>query len=315
MVSPIKKILSPLDSEPPPCVNSPPVTESCVMQGRRIEPLEWLQLRALVANHPEWSRYRLSRELCVLWNWRTATGQWKDMAARTLMRKLAQRGWIQLPARRGPSPNRHRLAPPPARSWPTTPITSSLSDLGSLRISEVSRQAEGRAEVRAALAQFHYLGYRTPVGENLQYVVRDDADRLLAVLVFGAAAWKCAPRDHWIGWTPARRQARLSGIANNQRFLILPFVNVRHLASHVLGRVARRIAADWQAKYGHRPVLLETFVERERFAGTCYRAANWQGLGSTQGRSRQDRRRTLQVPVKEIYVYLLRADAREALKQ
>ena len=106
-----------------------------------------------------------------------------------------------------------------------------------------------------------------------------------------------------------------SGIANNQRFLILPFVNVRHLASHVLGRVARRIAADWQVKYGHRPVLLETFVERERFAGTCYRAANWQGLGSTQGRSRQDRRRTLQVPVKEIYVYPLRADAREALKQ
>ncbi len=285
------------------------------MQGRRIEPVEFLQLRELVANHPEWSRYRLSRELCVLWNWRTATGQWKDMAARTLMLKLAERGWIELPARRGLSPNRHRLAPPPARIWPTTPITASLSALGPLTITEVSQQAADRAEVRAALAQFHYLGYRTPVGENLQYVVRDGTDRLLAVLVFGAAAWKCAARDRWIGWTPARRQARLSGIANNHRFLILPGVEVRHLASHVLGRVARRIARDWQAKYGHRVVLLETFVERDRFSGTCYRAANWQALGSTQGRSRQDRRRTLQVPVKELYVYPLRADAREALKQ
>lgn len=283
------------------------------MQGRRIEPAQFLQVRQLVARHPDWSRYRLSRELCVLWNWRTPTGQWKDMAARTLMLKMAQRGWIQLPARRALSPNRHRLAPPPPRSWPTTPISGALPDLGPLTISEVSAQAEGRAEVRAALVQFHYLGYRTPVGENLQYVVRDRTNRWLAVLVLGSAAWKCAARDRWIGWTPQQRQARLSWIANNHRFLILPSVDVRYLASHVLGRVARRIAADWQTKYGHPVVLLETFVERERFSGTCYRAANWQALGSTQGRSRQDRQRTLQVPVKDVYVCPLRADFREAL--
>lgn len=284
------------------------MTESCVIQGRRIEPVEFLQVRALVASHPEWSRYRLSRELCVLWDWRTPTGQWKDMAARTLMLKLAERGWIQLPARRGLSPNRHRLAPPPPRSWPTTPITGPLPDIGPLTITEVSAQAAGRAEVRAALVQFHYLGYRTPVGENLQYVVRDGADRLLAVMVFGAAAWKCAARDRWIGWTPGQRQARLSWIANNQRFLILPFVSVRCLASHVLGQVARRIAGDWQAKYGHPVVLLETFVERGRFAGTCYRAANWQRLGSTRGRGRQDRDHDLRVPIKEVYACPLRPD-------
>lgn len=283
------------------------------MQGRRIEPVEFLQLRQLVAHHPEWSRYRLSRELCVRWNWRTATGQWKDMAARTLMLKMAQRGWIQLPARRALSPNRHRLAPPPPRSWPTTPITGPLPDLGPLTLSEVSAQADGRAQVRTALVQFHYLGYRTPVGENLQYVVRDGAQRLLAVMVFGAAAWTCAARDRWIGWTPEQRQARLSWIANNHRLLILPAVDVRYLASHVLGGVARRIADDWQAKYGHRVVLLETFVQRERFSGTCYRAANWQPLGSTQGRSRQDRRRTLQVPVKDLYACPLKADFREDL--
>lgn len=289
------------------------MTESCILQGRRIEPLDLLQLRQLVANHPQWSRYRLSRELCLLWEWRTPTGQWKDMAARTLLLKMAQRGWIELPARRRPSPNRHRLAPPPPRAWPVTPVTGCLSDLGPLTVTEVSTQTDGRAEARAALAQFHYLGYRTPVGENLQYVVRDGDQRLLAVLVFGAAAWKCAARDRWIGWTPGQRQARLGWIANNHRFLILPSVAVRHLASHVLGRVARRIAMDWQTKYGHPVVLLETFVERDRFSGTCYRAANWQGLGSTQGRSRQDSNRTLRVPVKEVFVYPLRRDFREEL--
>jgi hypothetical protein len=278
-----------------------------------MEPDQFEQVRALVAGHPQWSRYRLSRELCALWDWRTATGHWKDMAARTLLAKLAQRGWIRLPERRGPSPNRHRLAAPAERNWETTPITGSLSELGAVQISEVSSRSSGRAEVRAALAQFHYLGWRTPVGENLQYVVHSDRGRLLAVLVFGAAAWKCAARDQWIGWSVGQRQARLSWIANNQRFLILPWVDVRYLASHVLGQVARRISADWQRKYGHGVVLLETFVERDRFRGTCYRAANWQGLGATRGRSRQDRTRTLRVPVKEIYACALRPDWRQEL--
>jgi hypothetical protein len=289
------------------------VTESCILQGRRIEPADVLQVRGLVAHHPQWSRYRLSRELCVLWNWRTPTGQWKDMAARTLMLKLAERGWIGLPERRHPSPNRHRLAAPLERAWETTPVTGSLSDLGVLEIAEVSSQAEGRAEVRTALATFHYLGWRTSVGQNLQYVVRDRGGRLLAVLVFGAPAWKCAVRDQWIGWSPRQRQERLGQIANNTRFLILPWVRVPHLASWILGGVARRIADDWRAKYGRPVVLLETFVERGRFAGTCYRAANWQVLGATTGRSRQDRNRSLQVPVKEVWVYPLQRRVREEL--
>ncbi len=289
------------------------MTEICVLQGRQIEPAQWLEVRELVAAHPQWSRYRLSRELCALWDWRTPTGQWKDMAARTLLLKMAQRGWIQLPERRWPSPNRHRLAAPTPRIWPTTPILGRLSDLGKLEISEVSTQVSGRAEARAALVQFHYLGYRTPVGENLQYLVHDGDSRLLAVIVFGAAAWKCAARDQWIGWTAGQRQARLSWIANNHRFLILPLVGVHCLASHLLGQVARRIGEDWRHKYGHSVVLLESFVERERFAGTCYRAANWQALGSTRGRSRQDRTHTLQVPVKDVYACPLRADFREEL--
>jgi len=141
---------------------------------------------------------------------------------------------ITLPQRRAPSPNRHRLTAPPERTWETEPITGNLSDLGAVEITEVSSQPEGRAEVRAALAKFHYLGYRTSVGENLQYVVRDGGARLLAVLVFGAAAWKCAARDQWIGWSPRQREERLGRIANNSRFLILPKVPSYYRTSSVL---------------------------------------------------------------------------------
>lgn len=288
--------------------------ETCRLQGRRFTATDLTQVRELLQAHPDWSRYRLSRELCALWDWRNGVGQLKDMAARTLLAKLAQRGWITLPARRRASPQRHRLAAPPAREWDATPIHGPLGELEPLQVAEVSRQSAERAQLRAALARFHYLGYRLPVGENLQYTIRDARQRLLAVLVFGAAAWKCAPRDQWLGWTPAERAAGLARIANNSRFLLLPWVVVPHLASGLLSRVTRRLATDWQAKYGHAIALLETFVERERFLGTCYRAANWQRLGATQGRSRQDRYNQLQVPVKDLYVIPLRPDFRAVLR-
>lgn len=275
------------------------------MQGRRIEPAEFAGVRELVDRHPEWSRYRLSRELCALWDWRTGTGRLKDMAARTLLGKFAERGWIRLPERRVCSPNRHRLAPPPERVWDQTPLDCSLAALGAVQITEVSSRAGERALLRSGLATFHYLGYRAPVGENLQYMVREGSGRWLGVLVFGAAAWKCAARDQWIGWERDQRERHLGRVANNSRFLIFPWVQVPHLASHILGRIARRIADDWQGKYGHRVVLLESFVERDRFAGTCYRAANWRRVGETSGRSRQDRDRRLQVPVKDVYLYPL----------
>jgi len=284
-----------------------------VLHGRRFQAPELHQVQALVATHPEWSRYRLSRELCALWDWRTASGQWRDMAARTVLLKLEQRGWVRLPACRMVSPNRHRLAAPAPREWDRRPITGSLAALGPVEIREVSAGRAQREELRAALAHFHYLGYRAPAGENLQYVVRDRAGRLLAGAVFAGAAWKCAARDQWIGWSRGQREARLNCIANNVRFLLLPWVGVPHLGSWILGALGRRIAGDWQAKYAHPVVLLETFVEQERFAGTCYRAANWLRVGETTGRSRADRHRTLRVPVKELYVRPLRPDFREAL--
>jgi len=163
------------------------------------------------------------------------------------------------------------------------------------------------------LATHHYLGFQRTVGENLKYLVRDRHGRNLACMLFGAAAWKTKPRDQFIGWTDAIRTRRLAGVANNTRFLILPWVRVPHLASHLLAIIMRRISADWQHKYGHPLHLIETFVERDRFRGTCYQAANWKLVGQTTGRSRQDRYSTMRVPIKDIYLYPLTPRFRELL--
>jgi hypothetical protein len=291
------------------------VTESLTIQGRRLSPAQLQDLRQWVGENPEWSRWRLSRELATRWDWRNGAGVLKDMAARTLLVKLAQRGLIQLPARRQVPTNRMRCAVQPASGvWELEPICCRLSDLEPLTLQEVSTESVGRAWVKEALARFHYLGFGGAVGENLQYVVRDAQNRPLACLVFGAAAWKCQDRDRFIGWTAAQRQKHLALVGNNTRFLILPWVRVPDLGSWILGRVASRIAPDWQGKYGHSILLLETFVEQPRFGGTVYRAANWQRVGRTTGRTRQDRHTCIQVAAKDIYVYPLRRGFREVLQ-
>lgn len=286
---------------------------NCVMQGRAIGPAELEQVRSLLATHPDWSRYRLSCELCQVWDWRNHVGQIKDMAARSLLLKLEERGWVALPARRRLSPNRMRHKQIRRLSHPTEPITGWLSQLQPLQIQELSQQPAAQPVFDSLLHQYHYLGYTSAVGQNLKYLVRDLQGRDLACVVFGAAAWKTRARDLFIGWTAAQRQAHLHQVASNSRFLILPWVHVPELASHILGRVARRIAADWQGRYGHGVALLETFVERSRFRGSCYRAANWIGVGQTQGRTRQDRQHVLQTPVKDVLVYPLQRDFREVL--
>ena len=291
------------------------MTESLTIQGRCLRPADLHDLRQWVAANPHWSRWRLSRELATRWDWRNGAGVLKDMAARTLLVKLAQRGLLALPERRQVPTNRMRCGTPPASEWPAPgePLAGPLASLKPLSLQEVSAQPTARAGVKAVLARFHYLGFGGAVGENLQYVVRDGQSRPLACLVFGAAAWQCQARDQFVGWTAAQRQKHLGWVANNTRFLILPWVQVPALGSWILGQVAGRIARDWQAKYGHPVVLLETFVERERFRGTVYRAANWESVGVTTGRSRQDRHTCLQVPVKDLYLYPLRRSFREAL--
>jgi hypothetical protein len=287
------------------------------LQGRAFGPEELQQIQALIGQNGQWSRYRLSRALATLWNWRTAQGQLKDMAARTLLLKLQAQGWIRLPPRRGKSPTRSGRAPVPGNSaLEERPVEEPLPELLPLRLHEVSRadQREGRRQLEAALHQYHYLGYRSRVGQNLQYWVCDRQDRPLGCVVFGAPAWQCAVRDQWIGWTGPERARSLGGILNNTRFLIFRWVRVPQLASHILSRVSRCIAQDWQAKYGQPIWLLETFVDRQRFAGTCYRAAGWMGLGQTQGRGRQGPAGVLSTTIKEVYVRPLHPDFRGHLR-
>ncbi len=290
----------------------PIARESAVVQGRIVTGADREQIRQFIRAHPEWSRRRLSEVLAAEWNWRNAAGRLKDMAARSLLVKLDQRGWIQLPPRRWAATNRMRARVIARRRWDTTPLQVRLAELGPLEICEVSGDTEGRKTLAAALAEFHYLGYTSSVGENAQYLITQGS-RVLAVVLFGSAAWKCRDRDQFIGWSGEARARNLSFLTNNQRFLIMPWVQVPRLGSWILGRVLRRLSADWRAKYGHPIWLVETFVERERFRGTVYRAANWQHVGATQGRTRQDRNTTLRVPVKDIYVYPLARHFREVL--
>ena len=286
------------------------------VQGRELLPADVEQVRELVAHHPDWSRRRLSEELAALWEWRTATGQLKDMAARTLMLKLAARNVLELPPRRQPA-WRRRLVPTQPTLWEPeepTPVESSLGELAPVRMEVVKPGMAQYKRVEMYLARHHYLGYRGPVGENIAYLAFDRGGRDVGCLLFGAAAWRTRARDELIGWDDATRARRLSWITNNTRYLVLPWVRVPHLASHLLGQVVRRLNRDWEGKYGHPVHLVETYVDRQRFKGTCYRAANWKRIGQTRGRSRQDTHKKLKVPVKDIYVYPLTPRFRERLR-
>ena len=283
------------------------------MQGRDWKPEDIERIRGLIAKNPAWSRRRLSEVVAAEWNWRNGAGRLKDMAARTLLVKLEARGMVRLPPRRQTPSNRMTDRRITNFDWDPTPVTGTFHSAGPLQVSEVSSDRAMRERCRAALERFHYLGCRGAVGENLWYAVSTTAGRLLACVLFGAAAWKCRPRDEFIGWSAIQKQERLGQIVNNSRFLIQPFVRIPHLASWILGQIVRRLGRDWEAKYGHPVALVETFVDRERFRGTCYRAANWIHTGATTGRSRQDRHRTLQVPLKDVYFYPLRRRFRHEL--
>jgi hypothetical protein len=290
--------------------------EPICLQGRTLSGDDLTGLRALIAQYPDWHRTALSRHLCERWNWRNGAGRLKDMAARTLLLKLHARGLIELPPPQTRTGRPCAQAPPSFESelLPAAPthIEDGLASLQPVSL-ELAHTPGLRRRVRQLLAQYHYRGFNGPVGENVQYLARDVRGRELAVMVFGAAAWKVAVRDRFIGWSVALRQQRLGALVNQQRFLILPWVRVAHLASHLLGRATRRLAADWQARYGHRVCLVESFVEQDRFAGTAYQAAGWLYLGTTTGRTRQDRQRTLQSPIKSVWVKPLHPDFRKPL--
>lgn len=289
--------------------------QSLQIQGRSWSGEQIEQIGRWVNEHRDWSRYRLSRQFCLLWPWVRPNGQLADMAARSFLNKLQQRGLIELPPLRRPSPNRMKHRQLKHVPLDSSPVISSLASLGTLELREVSQDPPRRAIFETLLATEHYLGYRSPVGENLKYLLSTAQGRPLAVWLFGAAAWRCQARDQWIGWSDEQRARRLHWLTNNTRLLIPHWVRVPGLASWGWSRIARRLAQDWQAKYGHSLELVETFVDRSRFRGRCYAASNWLELGLTRGRSRSDRHNRMQVPIKAVYVYALSRQARQRLCQ
>jgi hypothetical protein len=292
------------------------MTLPTIMQGRPFGAEQLAAIQDLLETHPESSRYGLSRRLATLWDWRTASGQLKDMAARTLLLKLQEQGWIKLPERRRESPTRTGRArsETPLALLDETRFEGSLCSLLPLQIEELSQLGRHarRAHLELCVARYHYLGYRSRVGQNLQYWISSARGRPLACVLFGAAAWQCAARDQWIGWSKEQRAQRLSGMANNTRFLIFDWIRVPHLASHILESIRQRIAADWKAKYRQTLYVLETFVDRERFVGGCYRAANWLCVGQTHGRGRQGPHDP-STTIKDVYVYPLDPHFRQHL--
>ena len=288
--------------------------EEIKIQGRILTADDLGFIRALIREHPDWNRTRLSRHICEQWHWRDAAGRLKDMACRTMLLKLHRRGMLQLPARQSPSVNHRRGQSFQPVMHDTSPISCTLSELGPVRLSTADSGAEAKLW-QTLMHCYHYLGFSTRVGKSIAYLVFDVRDRPVGALLFGAAAWRIAPRDAFIGWDNAQRRANLDFIVNNMRFLIPPWVRVPHLASHMLSQACRRITEDWCTKYGHEVVMLETFVQNDRFRGTCYKAANWLRLGNTTGRTRNDVHTNIRVPEKSIFVRPLRRDFRGVLTE
>jgi len=286
--------------------------KTIVVQGKKITYKDIELVRQTINTNPSWNRTHLSKELCILWNWRATNGQLKDMACRSFLLKLEKHGYITLPLRQRSSGGNHRKVSVPYVSHKSTPIACDLGSLTPLRI-ELVRDKDLLGLFKCLLSIYHYLGFSGTVGENMKYMIFDKEDNLLSCLLFGSAAWKIAARDNFIGWNADTRKTNLNLLTNNMRFLILPWVKVPHLATHILGKVARRIRKDWIKRYSHPIYMLETFVEKERFRGICYQAANWIYVGQTKGYSRSDRHATPKVSIKDIYLLPLVKKFREAL--
>ena len=256
-------------------------------------------------------RSEIARRVCRVLEWTNTLGQPKLMSARVGLLRLHRAGIIELPAPMGGNGNGRPLKLGP-KQWPTErPLGGSVGALSGLRLSPVTDKAASRLW-NGLVDRYHYLGYTPLPGAQVRYLIESDQG-LLGALGFGAAAWKVASRDRWIGWDRVGREAHLGRVLNNARFLLLPWVRVKNLASKVLALSAMQVAEDFAARYGERPVLLETFVEIPRFRATCYRAANWRYLGETQGRGKCDVAHRSALPRKAVYVYPLAADFRRAL--
>lgn len=284
-------------------------------RGRRITDADVASLRRLIADHPTATRKALSRIVCEAWGWRQANGFLKDGICRTMMLELHRAGHIELPPPRRSPAKRRASSGEQGNLWSAQidqrPIEAPLSALRPLRFHQVRRTVE-EPRFRVLMEQFHELGYTRPIGENLKYLVYA-GDRVVAALAWSSAPHGLGPRDRFIGWSKEARKRNRHLLAYNSRFLIPPWVRVPHLASHVLGAMAKRISTDWQRLYAHPIVFLETFIDPERHRGTCYLAANWIVLGTTVGRGHRCPTDEPNRPVKRVLGYPLTDRFRERL--
>ncbi len=271
-------------------------------------------IRQLVAEHPESSRRDLSKKLCVAWNWVQANGALRDMVCRGLMLKLHREALIELPPVRREMRNPlARRSAPALVSVEAAALQASLAEIRPLEFRQVRRTPQ-EALFNSLIEHHHYLGYTQPVGEHLKYLVFARG-RPIACMAFSSAPRHLGSRDRFIGWDKQARLKNIRLLAYNTRFLILPWVMVPHLASHILGRMARVLSADWQRLYGHPIYFVETFIDPQRFRGTCYRAANWIYLGQTTGRGKDAPTHEPNRPIKQVLGYPLVKDFRRRLSQ
>lgn len=277
--------------------------------GRDFSEPDMELIRLLIAEDPTRTRAVLSRLSCQLLQWHKADGGLKEMSCRVAMLRMQEDGFIQLPSPRCKRPeSRIRFT---SKTDPQPPIDQPVHALPGLTFQLVRGRDDSRLW-NEYIQRYHYLGYKTLPGAQLRYFICA-GQKPLALLGFGASAWQCAPRDQFIGWSHESRKRNLHLIVNNARFLILPWIKSKNLASKILAIAAQQLPYDWQRRYGYRPVLMESFVEKDRFAGTCYKAANWICVGKTKGRGKLGPAGKQSVPIKDLWLYPLTRHFRNSL--
>jgi hypothetical protein len=286
--------------------------ESLIFCGRTFRISELDLMRQTAREFSGLGVTEIARTICELLEWKRPSGRLKNHECRQLLERLQAEGFLQLPDLRKLGGKGPRRADHSESCCQPAPVEYTASECEPLELMLVEGSADSR-RWREQVERYHYLGCRVPFGAHLRYWVRH-RERELACLLWTSPAWRMQARDEWIGWSDEQRRRNLQRIVNNGRFLILPWVRIQGLASKILARSARRLAHDWEHHYGHRPLLLETLVDGNRFRGTCYRAANWTYVGQTAGRGRMDREHQAHgEAVKDIYVYSLVRDARQQL--
>ncbi|MFN2237216.1 MAG: DUF4338 domain-containing protein [Anaerolineales bacterium] len=283
--------------------------------GQIVSAQQLSEIAEITETFPKLSRTELANTICEIFSWKRPTGKLKSVECRQFLERLEDKAIIKLPACRKKYANKVKVRIERSRKADLQPaVSTKLKHLWPIRLIKVDHQ-EQRQLWYEYVDRYHYLGYQLPFGAQLRYFIESGAtDEILGCFQFSSPAWKMAPRDRWIGWADDQRKTNLQKIVNNSRFLIFPWIKVKNLASTALSLAVKSVLDDWQDAYGYRPVLMETLVDRKRFKGTCYKAANWIHVGKTTGRGRMDRDHTRDgAAIKEIYVYPLSSRFRQEL--